>query len=231
MNKSFRKDPYFILGVSPNSSFEDIRSAYRDLVKKHHPDAGGDDKKILLINAAWEILGDSDKRQEYNQTIASSEAKTRGDRNSRASEIAKATQGISLSAETELLEWFSKVYNPIDRLLGEIINPFPKELRSLSADPYDDEIMGGFCSYLEKSKKKLQRILNIYQSIPIPISASGLGLNLYQCLSQVEDAVNELERFTMGYVDNYLNDGREMFREAKQKRLKLKDQRKHLRIS
>ena len=50
------KDPYQILKVNPNSKLEDIKKAYRDLVKIHHPDKGGDAKVILEINAAWEIL-------------------------------------------------------------------------------------------------------------------------------------------------------------------------------
>ena len=46
-----------------------------------------------------------------------------------------------------------------------------------------------------------------------------LGLNT---LSQIKDAIIELERYTMGYVDNYLHDGREMIQEAKQIRSRLK---------
>ena len=38
----------------------------------------------------------------------------------------------------------------------------------------------------------------------------------------------ELERYTMGYVDNYLHDGREMLREAKQRRTRLQAERRRL---
>ena len=47
----------------------------------------------------------------------------------------------------------------------------------------------------------------------------------------MEDALQELERYTMGYVDSYLRDGREMLREAKQRRKRLQDERRRLEIS
>jgi len=46
----------------------------------------------------------------------------------------------------------------------------------------------------------------------------------------VEDALNELDRYTMGYVDNYLHDGREMLREAKRRRQRLQEERRRLEI-
>ncbi len=49
-----RNDPYQILKVYPNSKLEDIKKAYIELVKIHHPDKGGDAKLMLEINAAWE---------------------------------------------------------------------------------------------------------------------------------------------------------------------------------
>ena len=49
-------DPYQILKVKPTANLEDIKKAYIELVKIHHPDKGGDAKVILEINAAWEIL-------------------------------------------------------------------------------------------------------------------------------------------------------------------------------
>jgi molecular chaperone DnaJ len=46
----------------------------------------------------------------------------------------------------------------------------------------------------------------------------------------VQDAVSELERYTMGYVDSYLHDGREMLREAKRRRSLLQEERRRLEI-
>ena len=230
------EDPYKILGVCSNASPAEIKSAYRELVKLHHPDTGGDKEMILSLNAAWEALRDPANRLAYDLHRSESnsflkEAKNRGIRNARASTAAKATQGQANEAEDALLKWLAEVYIPIDKLLGQVINPFPSKLKHLSADPYDDFLMKDFCSYLETSQKKIKKVDQIFQSIPTPNSAQGFGLSLYHCLSQVQDALNELERYTMGYVDNYLYDGREMLRGAKQKRLLLQRERRRLTVS
>ena len=50
------KDPYQILKVHPSAKLEEIKKAYRKLVKIHHPDKGGDSAVMLEVNSAWEIL-------------------------------------------------------------------------------------------------------------------------------------------------------------------------------
>lgn len=65
------KDYYKILGVSPNASNEDIRKAYKDLVKKYHPDVSRlpkktSEKKFMDICEAYEVLIDERKRVEYD---------------------------------------------------------------------------------------------------------------------------------------------------------------------
>ena len=59
-------DPYKLLGVSQNSPLEEIKAAYRELVKQHHPDTGGDQQKIIELNAAWEVLKKEHKNQNLN---------------------------------------------------------------------------------------------------------------------------------------------------------------------
>ena len=229
-------DPYQVLGVTSTASSAEIKAAYRQLVKRHHPDAGGDEQGILALNAAWEVLGDSEHRRAYDRTrkhgvSVADEAHQRGVRNARASAAARATKGQAAAADEALVQWIKQVYVPIDRLLGQVINPFPAQFRSLSADPYDDSLMEVFCTYLEQSGNRLETVNRLYRALPIPASAQGFGLSLYHCLSQVEDALAELERYTMGYVDSYLHDGREMLREAKKRRLRLKEERRRLEIS
>lgn len=229
------RDPYQVLGVSSTASSVEIKAAYRQLVKLHHPDAGGDEQRILALNAAWEVLGDPEHRRAYDHSRSHSasvadEAHQRGVRNARASAAARVAKGQAAAADDALVQWLKQVYVPIDRLLGQVINPFPAHFRALSADPYDDLLMEAFCFYLEQSRNRLEVVNRLYRALPIPASSQGFGLSLYYCLSQVEDALSELERYTMGYVDSYLHDGREMLREAKKRRLRLQEERRRLEI-
>ena len=64
------KDYYSILGVDKNASEDEIKSAYRRLAKKYHPDLNKTEEaanKFKEINEAYEVLGDSKKRANYDQ--------------------------------------------------------------------------------------------------------------------------------------------------------------------
>ena len=101
---------------------------------------------MLALNAAWEVLGDPERRRAHDRTRnpAPSAAGTAArDLRRAASQHDRAVQ-----ADDALVRWLRQVYAPIDRLLGEVINPFPKQLKALSADPYDDALMDDFCTYL-----------------------------------------------------------------------------------
>lgn len=57
---------YDTLGVPKNATQEEIKRAYKKLVMQHHPDRGGDHTKFTEITAAYDVLGDPKKRQEYD---------------------------------------------------------------------------------------------------------------------------------------------------------------------
>ena len=75
------RDPYEVLGVPRGASAAAIKSAYRKLAKKHHPDANKNDPKSASrfseLNSANEIIGDEDKRKQFDRGEIDAEGKPR----------------------------------------------------------------------------------------------------------------------------------------------------------
>src|SRR6266516_3321755 len=75
------RDPYEVLGVPRGASAAAIKSAYRKLAKKHHPDANKNDPKSAArfseLNSANEIVGDEDKRKQFDRGEIDAEGKPR----------------------------------------------------------------------------------------------------------------------------------------------------------
>jgi curved DNA-binding protein CbpA len=64
----FTMNTYELLEVPFNASHTEIKAAYRRAVKKHHPDVAGnnDNETIILINQAYELLTDPERRKKYD---------------------------------------------------------------------------------------------------------------------------------------------------------------------
>jgi DnaJ-class molecular chaperone len=75
------RDPYEVLGVPRGASAAAIKSAYRKLAKKHHPDNNKNDPRAAArfseINSANEIIGDEDKRKQFDRGEIDAEGKPR----------------------------------------------------------------------------------------------------------------------------------------------------------
>lgn len=65
------KDYYQVLGVAKGATQDEVRKAFRKLARQHHPDVAKDKKtaetKFKEINEAYEVLGDAQKRKEYDE--------------------------------------------------------------------------------------------------------------------------------------------------------------------
>ena len=214
------KNLYEELGLKENASQSEIKSSYRRLVKQHHPDAGGEKDRFLSIQDAWETLNDPLKKKEYDNFLFSLK-QTSNLRNENWEDKVNKKKYSSTIKDNEVKHWIKNIYNPSNRYISQIIKPLSQEIKELSADPYDEELMDKFCSYINLSQKKIGKVDKLYKSLSVPNSISSLGLDLYHCFSQVKDALSELEKYTQGYVDDYLFDGKEMMKEAKRIQLKM----------
>src|SRR5271154_3854343 len=75
-------DPYKILGISKTASADEIKSAYRKLAKKLHPDVNPGRKdieqKFKEVTAAYDLLSDKDKRARFDRGEVDAQGNERG---------------------------------------------------------------------------------------------------------------------------------------------------------
>lgn len=224
-----KKNLYEELGLKRTATKSEIKSSYRSLVKKHHPDTGGDKERFMAIQNAWETLNDPIKKENYDKQFFpsySSSYSSFNEQNENWEGEINSKKNSSSFKDKEVRNWIKDIYNPSNRLITQIIKPLNTEIKELSADPYDEKLMENFCNYISLSQKKIDKVDKIYNSKLVPKAISSLGLDLYHCFSQVKDALSELERYTQGYVDDYLFDGKEMMKEAKRIQMKMTSYKK-----
>lgn len=68
---AIKQNHYDVLGVSPRASLDEIRSAYRRLVRQAHPDVSTNSShaSISAINEAWNVLSDPAKRRSFDLSL------------------------------------------------------------------------------------------------------------------------------------------------------------------
>lgn len=62
-------DLYAVLGVDRAADARTLRTAYRSLARKTHPDFGGDERAMMTINEAWQVLGNPVRRAAYDARL------------------------------------------------------------------------------------------------------------------------------------------------------------------
>ena len=132
-----KKNLYEELGLKKNANQGEIKSSYRSLVKKHHPDAGGEKDRFLAIQNAWEILNDPIKKEQYDRTLIS--LNQRSNFNENWEEKVNTKKYSSKIKDNEVKNWIKNIYTPTNRIISQIIKPLSQEIKELSADPYDEE--------------------------------------------------------------------------------------------
>ena len=130
-------DYYKVLGVPESSTDKDVTRAYRKLAKEHHPDSGGDEERFKEISAAYDVLGDPEKRKEYDQIRKMGPA----------AGLFNNGQGFS-GADFDLGDMFGGLFNRMrggGRGNGATRGPGPQRGRDLEAElhlDFEDAVRG-----------------------------------------------------------------------------------------
>ncbi|MCZ7628777.1 MAG: J domain-containing protein [Microthrixaceae bacterium] len=69
MSTSMRASHYEVLGASEDASASELKAAYRAKAKELHPDSGGDEEAFDALQVAWSVLGNADRRREYDSWL------------------------------------------------------------------------------------------------------------------------------------------------------------------
>lgn len=217
---------YQKLRVDSKATGKEIKQAYRKLAKIYHPDthhlnaeiAEAGSEEMIQINAAYEILSNPQARRRYDQELKLGtdyqELSQRQSRTAQASQEYVRRRRANKVQDVTPEKWLQVVYYTSDRYIKKVIEPLESEIDLLAADPFDDELLSDFQTYLEDCRHHLQLAKQKFAAYPNPSPCARVAANLYYCLNQLEDGIKELEYFTFNYDEHYLHTGQEIFRIA-----------------
>lgn len=204
---------YKTLGLTPDASQQEIKQAYRRLAKQYHPDRSEENnshEKIISINAAYEVLSNPTLKNSYDRAFF----QKRTTRNRKAQQQYHRQRTQQRHADDHISEWLKSVYQPVIQQVEEIIQPLDAQIDHLAGDPFDDELLDVFQTYIEHCRESLQTAKQVLRSQPNPANLAGTAASLYYCLNQLDDGIEELAYFPFNFDEQHLHTGKELFRIA-----------------
>jgi len=141
--------PYEVLGVSRTASADELRRAYRRLLRETHPDTGGDATRFVAVQLAWERVGSPEARAAFDRGSAPNAphaawAPPPPRRPTQQSRPSARTYGHPGGWRRErylrlMQEWVGRGVEIDDPYAAELVHGAPRELRRLLADALAEE--------------------------------------------------------------------------------------------
>ncbi len=210
-----RQNYYEVLGVSPGVSSDDIKKAFRQLVKKLHPDLDYSKqdatqriqaKEVMQkINQAYEILIDKQKRIAYDKTIGITHIS-----------LDRVRQQVNKAKNEEVLRevFLATVFHPKRRAIVKVLNLYKKRLADLEADIYDEQLLDDFADYIDTIENTLRDASNAFTESPPPESLEGSVTWMRHSIAQASDGLDELNYFRNNFDYDHLSMAGNLFKIA-----------------
>lgn len=151
------QSPYEVLGVASTATQDDIRRAYRRMLRQTHPDTGGDSARFVAVQEAWTLLGTPEDRAAYDRGHARSGSSTG------ASWATPSSSGAARPADTRprsrafghpggwrrerylalVREWAGRGRDLPDPYDPALVRSAPREIRHILADALAEEATAG----------------------------------------------------------------------------------------
>ncbi len=203
---------YETLGVETHVSSQEIKKAYRALVKDLHPDVDYKSRttrerskateRMVDLNEAYETLMDRTKRADYDDRIGV--GRRSGTR----------TKLPSIDEEAAREKYLAAVFHPARRPIVNCLNQYKTKLAHLSQDIYDDELLEQFVEYVEEMEAILVKSSNAIAKNPAPSTLAPAVQWMRHGIAQASDGLDELKRFCGNYDYDHLSMAGNLFRIA-----------------
>lgn len=151
--------PYEVLGVRPDATHDELRRAYRRLLRETHPDTGGTAAAFQAVQEAWELIGDPEDRARYDRGESVSVDAVAGDSagggfsatfhaasrsSSRGSSVRARSYGHPGGRARErflglMREWMGRGTDDRDPYDPALVRSAPREIRRLLAEALAEE--------------------------------------------------------------------------------------------
>lgn len=210
------KETYYdILGVKPDASFEEIRQAYKELVKKYHPDkfVGNAkelaEERIKKINEAYEVLSDIGKRREYDKSLknysgSSNDLFSSMNQLSRLAENNQWSQIITICdelkrkypLEPQIYLWSAVAHYKTGNLTNFLTEVSAIESLKLELDDNSLEAIANICfeaKVFDRAAKYFSRLISRRGRLPVYLAPYAISLEMTGQREKAESIWNEIE--------------------------------------